>query len=61
LHALDGDGFESEQNESDTTWLFDERWHVTDRVCVPNPQDAEHQDHEPMVYEYVRHSCVLHA
>jgi len=53
LHALDVDGFEPEQNESDTTWPFDERWQVTDRVCVPNPQDAEHDDHEPVVYVYV--------
>jgi len=28
---------------------------------VPPPHDAEHDDHEPVVYEYVWHSCVLHA
>ncbi len=54
-------GFGPGQTASDRVWLFDERWHVTDRVCVPNPHDAEHEDHEPVVYEYVRHACVLHA
>jgi len=26
---------------------------VTERVCVPSPHDAEHDDHEPVLYEYV--------
>jgi len=59
LHALDVDGFEPEQYESDTTWPSD-CLHVTDRVSVPPPQVAEHDDHRPVTYEYVRHSCVLH-
>jgi len=42
----------SEQYESDTL-CPSERLHVTERVCVPPPQDAEHDDHEPVVYEYV--------
>ena len=26
---------------------------MTERVCVPPSHDAEHDDHEPVVYEYV--------
>ena len=66
------DGFEpatyKEQYESDTL-CPSERLQVTERVCVPPPQDAEHDDHEPVVYEYVydgvgvgdgvEQSCVL--
>ena len=50
------DGFEpatyKEQYESDTL-CPSERLQVTERVDVPPPQDAEHDDHEPVVYEYV--------
>jgi len=59
LHDCDVDGFEPEQDESDTLWPS-ERLHVTERVWVPPPQDAEQDPHEPVVYEYVAQACVLH-
>jgi len=55
LHDCDVDGFEPEQDESDTLWPS-ERLHVTERVWVPPPQDAEQDPHEPVVYEYVPYS-----
>ena len=51
LHVPDVEGFVPEQYESDTLWPS-ERLQVTERVCVPPPQDAEHDPHEPVEYEY---------
>ena len=53
LHDRLVEGFEPEQYESDTE-LPSERLHVTERVCVPPPHEAEHWPYEPVEYEYVR-------
>ena len=52
LHDWLVEGFEPEQNESDTE-VPSERMHVTERVRVPPPHVSEHEPYEPVEYEYV--------
>ena len=52
MHDRLVEGFEPEQNESDTE-VPSERLQVTERVFVPPPHEREHEPYEPVEYEYV--------